>query len=288
MKSKWFFEIKKEMVVLGVAIMISSSCNTNKQDLVNTNDERDSLIAVLTDRDSTISDFLRTYTEIQQSLDSVAFHGTTIAKSMGSESGNNGTITQHINEDIRAINQLMKENRIKVANLNHKLSKLGTKNVQLSELIQTLNDQIVMKDCELDILNERLIKLNQNVITLQTNIDTITSKAAGLTNELHTAYYVIGEEKELSKKNIIDKEGGILGIRKTSKFNGNYENSNFIKIDYMQVKSIPVNSKEAKLITAHPENSYTIVKDAQKNITIKIEDPTKFWSASKYLVIVKD
>ena len=205
MKSKWFFEIKKEMVVLGVAIMISSSCNTNKQDLVNTNDERDSLIAVLTDRDSTISDFLRTYTEIQQSLDSVAFHGTTIAKSMGSESGNNGTITQHINEDIRAINQLMKENRIKVANLNHKLSKLGTKNVQLSELIQTLNDQIVMKDCELEILNERLIKLNQNVITLQTNIDTITSKAAGLTNELHTAYYVIGEEKELSKKNIIDK-----------------------------------------------------------------------------------
>ena len=46
-----------------------------------------------------------------------------------------------------------------------------------------------------------------------------------------------------------------------------------------------------KIITSHPSESYTLEKDAAKKDKVKnivITNPDKFWSASKYLVVVKD
>ncbi len=39
-------------------------------------------------------------------------------------------------------------------------------------------------------------------------------------------------------------------------------------------------------MTAHPEGSYTLDRDAQGQYTLRITDPNRFWSVSKYLVIV--
>ena len=52
------------------------------------------------------------------------------------------------------------------------------------------------------------------------------------------------------------------------------------------MKSIPVNSKNAKLISEHPNNSYKFIRDANKKIeSIEITDPAQFWKISKYAVV---
>jgi hypothetical protein len=50
---------------------------------------------------------------------------------------------------------------------------------------------------------------------------------------------------------------------------------------------VPLFAKKAKLVTTHPNESYNLVKN-QEGVVEKIDitDPEKFWSASKYLVII--
>lgn len=58
-------------------------------------------------------------------------------------------------------------------------------------------------------------------------------------------------------------------------------------IDITKVQSFDINNKNAKVVTNHPSDSYKMEKDA-KGVILKLEitDPTRFWKASKYLVIV--
>jgi hypothetical protein len=38
-------------------------------------------------------------------------------------------------------------------------------------------------------------------------------------------------------------------------------------------------------MTVHPEGSYEFVKDADKQLTLKVLDLDAFWSVSRYMVI---
>ena len=107
--------------------------------------------------------------------------------------------------------------------------------------------------------------------------------------ELQKAYYVIGEMKELQEKNIINSQGGMLGMGKTQKMSDNIDNSTFKQIDCVNTTTIPVNCKKPKMLTTHPYNSYLLDKDKSGYVTnLEITNPEKFWSISKYLVIVKE
>ena len=58
------------------------------------------------------------------------------------------------------------------------------------------------------------------------------------------------------------------------------------RLTLRKLKSIPVNSKEAKLITSHPSSSYELVRDKDNKIaSIDIKDPDQFWKISKYAVV---
>ena len=60
----------------------------------------------------------------------------------------------------------------------------------------------------------------------------------------------------------------------------------FTKIDMRVVKSIPLYSKSAELLTDHPAGSYSLDKDAQGQYTLRITNADSFWSVSRYLVVL--
>ena len=88
---------------------------------------------------------------------------------------------------------------------------------------------------------------------------------------------MFGTKSELKEQNIL-KGGEVL---RTNNFNKDY----FTKIDIRVDKVIRLYSKSARLMTTHPEGSYSLDKDAQGQYTLRITDPARFWSVSKYLVI---
>jgi hypothetical protein len=103
---------------------------------------------------------------------------------------------------------------------------------------------------------------------------------------MNKAFIVCGTYKELRAKGLLTREGGFIGLGKTKSLAGTFSDSAFGQIDITVTKSIPVNSKSAKLITEHPKNSYQFIRNKDKKIeSLEITDPVQFWKISKYAVI---
>lgn len=94
---------------------------------------------------------------------------------------------------------------------------------------------------------------------------------------MNMAWFVFGTKSELKEQKILQK-GDVL---QSDDFNKDY----FTQIDIRTDKEIKLYSKSAKLLTNHPEGSYSLVKDAKGQYILKITNPNKFWSVSRYLVI---
>jgi peptidoglycan hydrolase CwlO-like protein len=286
--------MKKFILAAAIAVTITA-CDNRQAEIDQANRQKDSLASIINERDSSLNDFLTSFNDIEKNLDSIARKQNAIDVNIDQQGELKKSSKDRINDNILAINQLMNENREKIAQLNRKLKSSGTKIAHFEQMIQTLNDQIAQKDRELTDLNEKLNALNSQVVQLQTSVDTLTSTTLAQnktiedqTTSLHTAYYVVGKSKDLRDMKVIDKTGGLLGIGKTSKLASNVDNNKFTRIDYVQVNTIPIDSKGAKIITTHPSDSYTLNKDKDKVISLQITNADKFWSASKYLVVVKD
>ncbi len=278
-------------------LALITACNTRDTEVAtNTPDpEKDSLIRITTERDESINELLASFNEIERNLDSVAVKQQIIYATTEKGKDLKRAQKDRIINEIQAINTLMSENVKEISSLKKKLSKSSRKNKQLDETILTLSNQLEQKNIELTALNERLNQLDSEVAQLKMSVDTLTQQnlaKEGTIKEnvtaLHTAYYVVGKSKELQEARLIDKKGGLLGIGKTPALSENFDTNKFTKIDYTQTGTIPVNGDHVKIITVHPAGSYTMDKEG-KNIVknIVITDPEKFWSASKYLVIVK-
>ena len=278
----------KKYILFGFLALTISAC-TNKSSTDQVTRERDSLLSIINQRDSSLNDFIASFTDVERNLDAVAAKQNVISKSTNQTGEMQQNTKEKLNAEIAAINDLMDENRKRIADLNKKLKGSNSKNVQLQKMIQMLNEQLEQKDKELAELNEKLSSLNAQVALLQTSVDTLNMTVAEQKVALYTAYYVIGHAKDLQAAKIIDRSGGLLGIGRTAKLSSNFDNSKFTRVDYRQIGSIPIDSKSIKIVTTHPAGSYSLDKDKKDVIkSLVITDPQKFWSASKYLVIVKD
>ena len=81
----------------------------------------------------------------------------------------------------------------------------------------------------------------------------------------------------MKKDNIFAKKE----VLKDDDFNKDY----FTQIDIRTTKEIKLYSKDAKLLTTHPEGSYALEKNDKGEITLHITNTNSFWSVSRYLVI---
>src|ERR1041385_2384273 len=280
----------KNYIIIAAAALLMSACN--QKELTDSKQQNDSLMSVVNERNTAISDLIASFNEVESNLDSVAVRQHIISTNTEQKGELKPNQKTRINEEIASINDLMEQNRKKLADLNRKLKGSTNKNKELEKMIVTINNQLEQKNVELTALNEKLNNLNAEVTQLQTSVTTLTDETnaksvttAEDTKALHTAYYVIGKLGELQDAKIIDRKGGLLGIGKTSKLTADFDNSKFTRIDYTQMGTIAVNS-EMKMITSHPSDSYTLDKDAKDKDKVKnivITNPEKFWSTSKYL-----
>ena len=198
---------------------------------------------------------------------------------------------QNLKENIQFIAERMKQNRELIAKLQKQLESSTLKGGQLKKTIENLTTQLEEKDKQLLALREELDKkdihiseLDETIGNLNTNVNNLTAdnqqKAETISSQdkqLNTAWYVFGTKKELKGQRIL--EGGKV-------MNGNFNKNYFTKVDIRNTTEIKLYSKSAKLLTAHPASSYSLVRDASQQYVLRISNPQIFWSTSKYLVIL--
>ena len=105
-------------------------------------------------------------------------------------------------------------------------------------------------------------------------------------DKLNTAFYAFGTSKELLDKKVITKEGGFIGMGKAEKLRNDFNVDYFTQIDITKIKSLDLKAKRAKLITTHPTGSFSFEMKGKVFDKLIITDSEKFWSASKYLVVL--
>ena len=286
--------MKNYLLIAGAAFLLSAC---NRQELADADRANDSLSNIVSEREQALTEFITSFNEVERNLDSVAVKQHIITMSNDKPGEMNKSQKVRINEEIAAINDLMSQNRKKISELTRKLKNSSGRNAILEKTVATLSDQLDQKNKELEYLNGQLISLNTEIAQLETTVSTLNAEnneqsllIEKETAALHLAYYVIGKSNELQDLKIIDRKGGLLGIGKTSKLSADFDNTMFTRIDYTQTENIAVNG-EMKIITSHPTGSYTLQKDAKDKNMVKnivITNPEKFWSASKYLVVIKD
>lgn len=239
----------------------------------------------LNEKSAALQEFIESFNEIQENLNAIKEKEKIVANN--SSKGDVKNKGNQIKEDIQAIYDLMAKNKNRIASLSTKLKQSNLKLAGMEKMIENLQNTITLKDAEIEELKTRMEGLNIELANLNTNYKVVEGESAQKTDALNTAYYTIGTTKELKEKKVISKEGGFIGLGKSTKVTDDFNKEYFTKINIEQTTSINIGAKKVRLLSNHPKNSYKLVgtKPIEK---IEILNPKEFWDASKYLVIVID
>lgn len=286
--------MKKHILIMAVAASsVMASCNQKeKKEIARLNTERDSIIALNYEKDQTINDFLNSISEIQENLAQITEKENTISMSASSQHEMVRTSKEIIKTQIADIRNLMDESKKKISDLSARLKSSAIKLEKFEKMVAALNEQIVQKDNQISLLNEQVEKLTASVSNLENSLNEAreqneakTRIIENQTEKLNTAYVAVGTYSELKQKKVITKSGGLLGIGRSTKLIPGTQSA-YNKIDISKTPAVPVNAKDAKIITPHPVDSYKIEHEGSKVREIVITDAEKFWSESKQLVVV--
>ena len=284
--------MKNYMIIAAMSITVLTACRNEPQKDTQIVMERDSLLKVIEHDHTTLNEFIASFNEVEKNLNEVSSKQHIILSNSIKFNDLNTNQKARINDEIKAINELMIVNTKSLKQLKGKLSASNTINVQLEKAIENLNNQLNLKYFELTNLNQKLNDLNLEMLQLNILTETLSNENTmkrqtinHQTAELRTAFYIVGKSHNLETWQLIDKKGGLLGFGEAAMLSNNLDKGMFTKIDYDDVTIIPINSKHIRIITTHPTGSFSLDKTGRMVNNIVISDPEKFWSASKYLVV---
>ena len=287
--------MKKSMLLVGLAAVLLGACSGNEKKLA----EDSAMIAGLKmqyNEASTFNDsLLLLMGDIYTGLDSINQQEGLLYKTGGGEGVDR---RDEIRRNLASIRERLAANKALLEELQAKANASGQQNAVLNKTIDQLKARIAEQDNRINQLTADLEKAKTQITELTDQVaegekkveeaNAATAEAEAQTvaaeNEANKVYYAIGTNQELKKNGLLEKK--FLGTTKVMQgdFNQNY----FTVADKRTLTSIPTGSKKAKVKTNMPADSYEIVGEKNDNKTLKITNPSKFWSLSPYLIIEVD
>ncbi len=266
------------------------ACNEKGQQTANLQEqqERDSLNRIIAQKDNEINDMMGTLNDIEEGFRAISAAEDRVSVA---RAGEGSSMKERIAENMQFIQQTMQQNRELISKLRNQLRQSSVKSDQLRRTLDNLTREMEEKDtqikeltAELQAKNIQIEELSEQVTGLKEDVGNLveetTQKSQTISaqdKQLNTAWFVFGTKKELKEQRIIE-DGEVL----RSNFNQDY----FTKIDIRVDKEIKLYSRYAKMLTDHPASSYRLEQDANKQYVLRIENPSQFWSTSKYLVVL--
>lgn len=286
----------KRILLLLTLGMFLFSCDNREEELQNQVSQLESqnaeLLAENKEKDSSMMVLIESFNEIEENLREIRQRELNIELKNRENNLSPAHARRQIEEDIKEIDRLIAENKATINRLNSRLTSTGRENTQLSETMnemkENLSSQIEEREARIEELRKELGNLENTVAQLNQNLDSLQATNQETTSQLDrlsTAYYVAGDFRELRSENILEKEGGFLGLGRTKKLAEGFNREKFQQIDIRNQTVIPVEGEGVELITHHPAGSYTIEKNEEGQTQLVISDPEQFWASSRYLVM---
>lgn len=283
-------------LIAGV-LFLSASCNkiAEKSSLYkNLRAEADSLAVEAEMRNADLVDICKTIDDVVAGLDNIKDEERTLAL-QSAEIAVDDEAKVQATENLKTIVLSIERYKQQIANLEKKLKLQPAqfratinslkKSLEEKELaIEELSYELGMQASVLDSIRARVVDLELTNDSLLQQIDEINVQMEAKQDvideqdaTINAGYYVVGTQSELKKSDILVKK----------KVNPKVDARKFTKIDVRRNREFDLKTtKNVKLASLHPENSYTIEVNKFGSRTLKIKDPNAFWKQTRYLVIV--
>ena len=279
--------MKKTLTILSVALvaLMLSSCVEKSKKYQQLLAEKDAVVLENQNIEKEYNAALGIISDVENSLSAIRdAEGLMLIK------GENNTQRDQLNSELIQIKEQMAENRAKLDSLSNVLENSNKDRSYLRNTVKKLQAQLAEKEATIVAMQEQLAQKDEEIAGLNTQVTTLNEDLTKVTaekdeqsriiadqiTEINTVYYVGATKKAL-------KANGIL----TSKYILRQEvpAETFTKADKRELPEIVFETKKAKVLSAHPTESYTIVSKDNQSV-LQITNPELFWSVTKYLVVV--
>ena len=260
-----------------MSLILVSSCqkgNTSNEELQRQND---SLMLANAQTKAEYDEMLQLINEVQAGFDQIKGAENYLIVQQNSGGDLDKSVREKIAEDMTLISKTLKENKEKINALMARIRNSENQSAQLKESVERLDKMIEERGKMITELQEELARRDVRIAELDDAVTMISKQDASI----NKVFYAFGTSKELREQNIIEARGKNL-------LKGDYNKDYFTEVDLRELKTIPLGARKAKLLTAHPDGSYTLEKDENNVLTLVINNPEDFWSTSRYLVIQVD
>lgn len=257
--------------------------------------ERDSLRQIADHSQTKLADINEAMEILVTSLDSISTQEGVLIVNKDAEG--HTLSRRQMRDRIEAFSALLERQRMRIAELSHKLNEkemAGGDFSRLSALVDNLNAQLEKKDIQINRLRSELAEKNTSIKKLNEEVSNLTESVASLeiTNTqlsealttqdiiINECFFLAGDTKSLERQGVL--KGGFLKKKKL-----NYDAfvpGNFMSVDIRHTTQITRKAKKAELLTPAPSASYEIIRKGD-DVILNIIDPTAFWSQSNYQVL---
>ncbi|MCC8037749.1 MAG: hypothetical protein LIP02_06400 [Bacteroidales bacterium] len=251
----------------------------SRQELVTALEERDQLLALVTD-------IAKCMDQIKQMEELISMSGVHSLEKPSQRT--------QVLADLALIQKTLQQRREALAELESRLLGSSLYTEEMTSTVEAMKAHIDSRYKELATLRKRLARANSQISVLSLAVDSLSQSVAEanhdadearemstqLADELNTCYYAVGSHGELKRHKILET----AFLRSPRLLKGEFDKDFFTTSDKRDLILLHIHSRKAKLLTTHPSDAFEIVDvDGQK--VLRILDPNRFWGLSNYLVI---
>ena len=284
----------KRIINIFLIAIVAFGCSTK-----NENAELKALLAALAEENAmlaqgnvdleiSVEGYQALLVEIDENLAAVDDKHTTVSEQVA---GNGKTLEEDIQLHLEHIHGNLENSKYKVAQMQEELYQLYEQEqideaviLELEMELENAAEEIFIRDAAIVELHETVVEEDIEIAVLVEAYNEQEAISEVLYSALNTAYFIAGTNKELKDYGIIDAEGVFLGMGRVKSLAADADVDFFIPIPMDMTDEIDLLGKKAKLLTNHPESSYSLSGDKEIEI-LEILDKAAFWDKSDFLII---
>ncbi|MBR5254667.1 MAG: hypothetical protein IKV46_06495 [Bacteroidales bacterium] len=286
--------MKKALFIIGLSAIFMAGCQNGALQ-EREKQLQDSFASVMSAKNAELEAFFQQLNEIETSLNEITATYSDVVADANATGETSQVVVAGIKAKISKLGDILAEDKAKLKSLNSQIYRVNKQNSELKNFVASLESRIAEQEAQIQTLTKEIEKKNATIKSLEKDVAGLkeadkkkSKQLAEIQDEQNTAYFAIGTKKELRAKNIVDRRGGFIGLGKSTVLANNSDFAAFTKIDTRNTQEIPLTGKRIKIVTPHPETSYSLEGDPKRPTSIRIINPDLFWKASKCLVIMVD
>lgn len=194
---------------------------------------------------------------------------------------------------VQEVTKLLTQSRARVASLKAQNGELGGKVAQYEQTIASLEGLVESQKQQIAVLTGQVDSLTSANTTLASEKTAVTDTLTTVRKEANTVYYVVGTKDDLIKRGIVVEEGSkfLFFGHKVLVPARHLDPSAFTAMNKWEDTPItlPSADRRFRIVSRHDAALLTQEKDSagKADGALHVQQPSEFWSTSKFLIIVE-